>query len=361
MKTKINTYEIENTNIGVYKNAKTTKRSDIIRLIDFLIPCQNYIKDHVLELRNIMDEKQQKEYKMNNLIGVTISALLGESRNTNNIIQHNNLMCVDVDEDDNKELFAKYNIEEIKEAIFNLDFVYCVCLSCRGKGFYFITPIPDSNDIDIYYTSMYYKLKGYGINIDKHCKDITRIRFGSYDSNILIKTDCEIEVFDEISEEQIREKRKELENAKRIIAKRNSYTRNEQLIYLEKSIKYLIYKGFDTGKHWSNWATVGKYLKTFGEYGKDLSLDQRGQRLPHLHDDRGSLQGARIDLPLLLRSHEAARSHDLPPPRRSHRRCIRQDLPVVHPAAKHQVLLLLLLHLGLVQQWTKPDPRQALV
>lgn len=270
MKTKINTYEIENTNIGVYKNAKTTKRSDIIRLIDFLIPCQNYIKDHVLELRNIMDEKQQKEYKMNNLIGVTISALLGESRNTNNIIQHNNLMCVDVDEDDNKELFTKYNIEEIKEAIFNLDFVYCVCLSCRGKGFYFITPIPDSNDIDIYYTSMYYKLKGYGINIDKHCKDITRIRFGSYDSNILIKTDCEIEVFDEISEEQIREKRKELENTKRIIAKRNSYTRNEQLIYLEKSIKYLIYKGFDTGKHWSNWATVGKYLKTFGEYGKDL-------------------------------------------------------------------------------------------
>ena len=71
-----------------------------------------------------MDEKQQKEYKMNNLIGVTISALLGESRNTNNIIQHNNLMCVDVDEDDNKELFTKYNIEEIPNSQLRLKFGY---------------------------------------------------------------------------------------------------------------------------------------------------------------------------------------------------------------------------------------------
>lgn len=267
---KITTNELENINIGVYKNAKTTKRGDIIRLIDFLVPLQNHMKDKIIRLREITDEKQQKEYKMNNLIGVTISSLLGESRTTNNIIEYNNIMCIDVDEEDNKELFSRYDIEEIKRIIFDLDFVYCVCLSCRGKGFYFLVPIPDSKDVNIYYTSMYYKLKKYSINIDKHCKDITRVRFCSYDENILIKRDCEIEVFDEVSEEQINEKRKELENAKRIIAKRKLYTRNEQLNYLEKTIDYLIYKGFDTGKHWSNWATVGKYFKTFGEYGKDL-------------------------------------------------------------------------------------------
>ena len=114
----ITSKEIENINIGVYKNARSTKRSDIMRLIEFLIPTQNYIKDRVLKLREIEDEKEQKEYKMNNLVGVTISALLGESRTTNNIIQHNNLMCVDVDEEDNKELFAEYDIEEIKRIIF---------------------------------------------------------------------------------------------------------------------------------------------------------------------------------------------------------------------------------------------------
>ena len=264
----ITTNELENINIGVYKNAKSTKRSDIVRLIDFLIPFQNYIKDTITELRNINDDRQQKEYKMNNLVGVTISALLGENRTSNNVIQYNNVMCIDVDEEDNKVLFSKYDIEYIKKEIFELSFVYCVCLSCRGKGFYFIVPIPDSNDIDIYYTSMYYKLKKYGINIDKHCKDITRIRFGSYDENILIKKDCEIEVFDEVSEEQINEKREELMRTKTRTLKIKKRTHNEQIQYLQRTIDYLIRKGFDTGEHWSEWAVIGGYLKTLGEDGR---------------------------------------------------------------------------------------------
>jgi len=267
---KITTNELDNIQIGLYKNAKATKRSDIIRLIEFLLPLQNYIKNKecVLELRSIKDKEQQKEYKMNNMSGVTISALFGESRKANDAIQLNNIMCVDVDEADNEELFAKYDIEDIKRVIFEFDFVYCVCLSCRGKGFYFIVPIPDAKDIDIYYTSMYYKLKGYKINIDKHCKDISRIRFCSYDENILIKRDCEIEVFDEVSEEQINEKKLELEKAHRIITQKREYSHNEQIQYLNRTVDYLISKGFDTGVHWSEWAIIGKYLKTIGEEGR---------------------------------------------------------------------------------------------
>lgn len=266
----ITTNELDNIHIGLYMNARTTKRSDIIRLIEFLLPLQNYDKnkDVVLELRSIKNKEKQKEYKMNNLIGATLSGLFGESRNANNVIQLNNIMCIDVDESDNEELFAKYDIEDIKKIIFEFNFVYCVCLSCRGKGFYFIVPIPDAKDIDIYYTSMYYKLKRYGINIDKHCKDISRIRFCSYDENILIKRDCEIEVFDEVSEEQINEKRMELERANRIIKQKREYSYNEQIQYLNKTIDYLISKGFDTGEHWSEWATIGKYLKTIGEEGR---------------------------------------------------------------------------------------------
>ena len=266
----ITTNELDNINIGFYLNAKSTKRSNIVRLIDFLLPVQNYIKDTIMKLRSISDEKQQKEYKLSHLCGVTMSALLGESRTTNNVILYNNIMCIDVDEEDNKVLFSKYDIEYIKEKVFELSFVYCVCLSCRGKGFYFIVPIPDSKHIDIYYTSMYYKLKKYGINIDKHCKDVTRIRFCSYDENILIKRDCEIKVFDEISVEQINEKKAELINAKRRILKIRHHSHNEHMKHLEQTIDFLISKGFDTGEHWAEWATVGKYLKTLGEDGRIL-------------------------------------------------------------------------------------------
>ena len=41
----ITTNELDNIQIGLYKNARTTKRSDIIRLIDFLLPLQNCDKN----------------------------------------------------------------------------------------------------------------------------------------------------------------------------------------------------------------------------------------------------------------------------------------------------------------------------
>jgi hypothetical protein len=240
-------------------------------LRDYLVSLQDYCKDDVLKLRQINDEREQKEYKKDNLIGLTISALFGEnSRTTDNVIQYNNLMCIDVDEEDNKVLFAQYDIEYIKQKIFELNFVYCVSLSCRGKGFYFIVPIPSSRYINEYYTSMYYHLQKFGINIDKHCKDVSRLRFISYDENILIKRDCEIEVFDRISEEQIDEKRREYANANKRISRMKFNTHNEQMNYLNRTIDYLISKGFDTGEHWSEWATIGKYLKTFGDDGRML-------------------------------------------------------------------------------------------
>ena len=64
MEKTITSNEIDNINIGVYKNAKSTKRGDIMRLIEFLIPTQNYIKERVLKLREIKDEKEQKEYNL---------------------------------------------------------------------------------------------------------------------------------------------------------------------------------------------------------------------------------------------------------------------------------------------------------
>ena len=266
----ITTNELDEITIGVYKNSMSTKKTDVIKLKDLLLGFQNNNKEQILKLREIKDETQQKNFKKNNLYGVTMSGLLGENRTTNCVLKYNNIMCVDVDEEDNKEIFSKYGIEEIKKRIFNLDFVYCVCLSCRGKGFYFIVPIPDSKYIDVYYTSMFYKLKRHGIVIDKHCKDIARIRFVSYDDNILIKQDCEIEVYDEVSEEQIQEKKLELERVKHLINKKYNYSHDKQLDYLRRTIDYIISKGFDTGEHWSSWATIGKYLKTLGEDGRIL-------------------------------------------------------------------------------------------
>lgn len=273
MNMKITTKEIDNMNIGLYKNARCTKASDIMKLYTYLHDLQSYekTKETIMTLRAIDDEEAQKKYKQNNVIGATISGVFGESRCKNQIIETNNIMCVDVDEADNKELFKQYGVEEIKRRIFEeFDFVYAVCLSCRGKGFFFIVPIPDVKYINELYTGMYYKLKSYGITIDKHCKDISRLRFISYDPNILIKRDCQIKVFDYIDETQINEIKRQ--QTLRIINKINKKTRNDEINYLAKTVDWLISIHYDCGEHWCDWAPIGSYFKTLGEEGRQLFL-----------------------------------------------------------------------------------------
>lgn len=268
---KITTKEIENTNIGIYRNARCIKCDHIRTLGEFIetVKSNDTIKKIITTLREIKDEDEQKSFKMNNLIGVTMSAIYGESRQQDQLIMKNNIMCVDVDYADNKELFDNKGVEKIKEMIFNLPYVYCVCLSCRGNGFFFIVAIPDVNFIGDLYTGMYFKMKEYGINIDKHCKDISRLRFISYDPNLLVKEDQEIEVFDYIDESQVDELHKKAEQLKRI-SNYSVKTFNDELKQLEKVVNWLIRIHFDCGDHWASWATIGKYFKTLGDDGRAL-------------------------------------------------------------------------------------------
>ncbi len=268
---KIKTDEIKNTKVTIYKNAKSDIK-DEIKLIDFLLPLQQFSKDKIIELRNIKDVNKQKEYKSQNLIGVTISAICGNSRRQKDIVKYNNIMCVDIDEEDNKYLFQKYGVDEIKKCLFDeFKFIYSACLSCRGKGFYLIIPIPDAKDIEIYYKSIYYKLKEYNIIIDEKCKDVTRLRFISYDENILIRNTEFMDVYDEINIKQIEEIRKQKLNESKKISTNYSLTYNEQIQQLKNTVEYIVkFKGFDVGEKWSNWAVIGGYFKSLGEDGRLL-------------------------------------------------------------------------------------------
>lgn len=91
-----------------------------------------------------------------------------------------NIISIDIDKKDNN-----IDLEIIREKLFNLPYVFAVLKSISGLGYYALILVEDGKFTKEYYTYIA-KLwnKQYGLNIDTHCKNISRKRFIGYDENV---------------------------------------------------------------------------------------------------------------------------------------------------------------------------------
>ena len=119
----------------------------------------------------------------------TPAALL-ESKATGNVIELNRtgIMQLDFDYDDIKD----YDLQDLKKAVFNLDFI-CFCgLSCSGYGFYALALIAEPARLSEYAEHCFEIFKSYGIKPDESKgKKSENLRYLSYDANMLIKQDVQ--------------------------------------------------------------------------------------------------------------------------------------------------------------------------
>lgn len=98
-----------------------------------------------------------------------------------------NIFSIDIDKQDNEELFEKYGIDELKEFLFyNTPGCFYAGLSVGGRGIVLYVKL---HDVNIYNEKDYFayyerKFNKAGIVIDKQTKDIlVRARYPSYDAN----------------------------------------------------------------------------------------------------------------------------------------------------------------------------------
>lgn len=103
------------------------------------------------------------------------------TRKSSEIKQHSGLICLDIDKDCSK-------LEQIKDDHYTL----CVHKSFSQNGLAVYVKIPSNINTHLFsFLSLerYYKEK-YDINIDKSCKDISRLRFLSYDAGLYFCQDA---------------------------------------------------------------------------------------------------------------------------------------------------------------------------
>lgn len=124
-------------------------------------------QDEVLDYRTGKVEKTR-------LNCLTPSGVFSQ-REIKGLVEHSNIICLDVDA---KDQIADFDIEEIKQD----PYVYVVHESCSGNGGYAIYVKIDGNKhLEAFLGLEHYFFVNYSIVLDKACKDVSRLRFVSFD------------------------------------------------------------------------------------------------------------------------------------------------------------------------------------
>ena len=108
---------------------------------------------------------------------VTISGRFSK-RGKENLVEHSKLICIDIDLKDNVEIMP-----QVPSILQSLNYVAYCGKSISGDGYYAIIPIENPTHLLQHFFALEEEMKSYGIVIDKACKDITRMRYASYDTN----------------------------------------------------------------------------------------------------------------------------------------------------------------------------------
>lgn len=139
------------------------------------------------QARQIQDKHQRADFKSKNLHCFTTSVICKDWRNTENIVAHTGLICIDIDEGDNPNM----NPAQLRDSIFNMPECAAAFISASGKGVAAIFHIIPGHHVQAFETLQGF-FRSIGVIVDGKCVDKVRLRFTSYDPDAKYRTDPEI-------------------------------------------------------------------------------------------------------------------------------------------------------------------------
>lgn len=174
---------IESTKVGYYDNAfSVTSSKQTISLLEVLEGFRLGVwQNEVDRMRQETNEETRKSLKVN-LPAITVSGVFSPSRCDENLVSYSGRIAIDFDNANEAEILSKLTNDEHTESLFK---------SCSGKGYALITRLTIDNTLTPelfaesyrkvieYYTSL-------GLKPDASCKNISRLRYVTYDKDLII-------------------------------------------------------------------------------------------------------------------------------------------------------------------------------
>jgi len=184
-------------NYGRFVDRETGERIQALTIREFCLT--DRWKPVVDRLRSLREQygreaKKKLEYSQTKamLPGATLSGLfeikdvynekLGrmekKSRITANFKQHTGFLCIDIDAQDNESLG---DMGVILRTLRHRTEVALLMKSCSGTGYFALIPLAYPDRHKEQFASLLKEYAALGINLDRQCGDVTRVRFASYD------------------------------------------------------------------------------------------------------------------------------------------------------------------------------------
>lgn len=163
--------------VSLYSGSADNIGTDVC-LKDFLLTDKH--KDIVEHIRTGKTSEERKEIKSklsHKIPSVTVSGRFSK-RGKDYLLSSSGLMAIDIDLKDNMDI-----INQVPDILKTLPYVAYYGKSVSGDGYFAIIPIENTNHFKQHFYAIEEEMKSLGIVIDKACKDVTRLRYASYDEN----------------------------------------------------------------------------------------------------------------------------------------------------------------------------------
>lgn len=145
-------------------------------LADFLLMCAKS-EMRIEKIRSEQDENKFKKLK-SKLPCCTISGLFHGGHKAENLIKHSGLICIDIDNCDPNKV-----MKQLKQ----LNIVLYASRSASGKGLFAVIPLAYPEKHREQFDALKKLFERMGIEVDKGCNEMPRLRYLSYDDKAFIR------------------------------------------------------------------------------------------------------------------------------------------------------------------------------
>jgi predicted P-loop ATPase len=211
-----------------------------------------------------LSKDEQAEAKQR-IPAVTISGTFKDNVSNANLIQHSGLICIDFD--------AVDDVGRLKDELAKDPYTFAALLSVSGNGLAALVKIEPERHLDAFNGLKQYYFKNYGQLIDQSCKNVSRLRFLSYDPLLYVNESAK--TFKEYPKKEAKPKQVH-----------TVLTGNE----FDELIDRICRGGYDlTEGAYKNYLDIGFALASeFGERGREYFHAVAGQnsKYDHIKADR---------------------------------------------------------------------------
>lgn len=230
----------QNITVSAFKSAKDVEPQDV-NLLKWL-EGNEQLKRLVDKIRLEPDKDRRSELKKQ-LPAITPSGTF-TTRKAEALVKHSGFIALDFDNCDPQA--AKKVLADIKN-------VFYAGLSASGRGCWALIPISDPTNHRRHFDALRGDFEALGMEIDRACKDVCRLRFFSYDSDPIFNLDAV--TYRKLAPKPIY--RRTLQ----------TYCGNDDL---ERLIHLIVSNRQDITGDYEDWLKVGSTLASiYGEGGRD--------------------------------------------------------------------------------------------